>query len=211
MSSKKFIEEMLKKERPKNWDKVFEKELYLIKDEKIRNFTLSCLERAPAYFYYCAASLSGKYHSPFGQGDGGLVRHTKALCHFSYQLVVECDPFQLSKKFDLIISAGILHDLFKYGTRMSYDEYLHHGEIAAKQIYEWGKGIIDEEQLSEITNMILFHLGIYEKRSNTLPWQDKVVKKSHHLIQVCDIMSSRKDINIIGLFDDTDVKKTHTC
>lgn len=204
-------EEMLSKQRPPQWDKVFEKELFLIADKKVRDFTLSCLERAPGYFWFSAASISGKYHSSFGQGDGGLVRHTRALCHFSHQLVMECDPLGLNKKFDSIISAGILHDLVKYGFTFEYDDYLHHGEIAAKLVYEWGKGIIEEEQLSEICNMILFHLGPYEKRSNTLPWQDKLVKKTHYLIQICDIMASRKDIDIIGLFNDPSTQKKNPC
>lgn len=202
---------MLAMTRPNNWDKVFEKQLFLITDEKIRDFTLSCLERAPGYFWHSAASISQKYHSSFGQGEGGLVRHTQALCHFSHQLVMECDPFGLNKKFDQIISAGILHDLIKYGHNLNYDEYSHHGEIAAKQVYEWGKGIIDEEKLSDICNMILYHMGVYEKRSNTLPWQDKLVKKTHHLIQVCDIMASRKDIDIIGLFNDPATQKKNPC
>lgn len=199
---------MLKRERPNNWDKIFEKELYQINDKKIRDFTLSCLEKGPGYFWFSAASISGKYHSSFGQGECGLVRHTKALCYFATELTISCDPFQLSKKYDVIISAGILHDLFKYGTHFTYEEYLHHGEIAAKKVYEWGQGVIDEERLSEICNLILFHLGPYEKRSNTLPWQDKLVKKSHQLIQVCDIISSRKEVDLIGILDGIGTKKT---
>lgn len=199
---KQLAEEMLKKERPNNWDKIFEKELYTIQDEKVRDFTLVCLEKAPGYFWHCASSLSGKYHSSFGQGEGGLIRHTRALCYFARELTISCDPFDISNKYDLIISAGILHDLFKYGINFNYNEYLHHGEIAAKYVWSWGKSYgLDEEKLREICNGILFHLGKYEKRSNTLEWQDKLVKKTHYVIQVCDIISSRKEVDIIGLFE----------
>lgn len=210
MSISKETQELLKSVRPDNWDKVFEKELYTIKDEKIRAFTLSCLEKAPPYFWHCAASLSGKYHAPLGQGKGGLVRHTRALCYFAKELTLSCDPFHISGKYDLIISAGILHDLFKYGTNMTYNEYLHHGEIAAKYVYDWGKSYgIDEERLREICNMILLHLGEYEKRSNQLEWQDKITKKTHYLIQICDIASSRREVDIVGMFDNETHPKTN--
>ena len=66
----------------------FKNELELIKDEKLRAFTEFYLSnRVPSYFWEIGASASGKYHPPFSQGNGGLVRHTKAVVYFCDELI----------------------------------------------------------------------------------------------------------------------------
>ena len=57
----------------------FEKEIGWIHSEKIAKFATYCVNNLPAYFFTVPASSSGKYHPSYALGDGGLVRHTKAV------------------------------------------------------------------------------------------------------------------------------------
>ena len=68
--------------------KHFERELNLIVNEDLRMAVKSYMEEAtPDYFWTDGASSSGKYHPKFSQGDGGLVRHTKAVVMFAEELL----------------------------------------------------------------------------------------------------------------------------
>ena len=58
---------------------VFEKELEKVGHLENRSATVAFLETVePEYFWYVPASSTGKYHPDFAQGEGGLIRHTKA-------------------------------------------------------------------------------------------------------------------------------------
>ena len=68
--------------------KHFERELNLIVNEDLRMAVKSYMEEAtPDYFWTDGASSSGKYHPKFSQGEGGLVRHTKAVVMFAEELL----------------------------------------------------------------------------------------------------------------------------
>ena len=58
---------------------VFNEELDRFQNENIRKSVEIILEMLPDYFYKAPASHSGKYHSIFSLGEGGLVRHIKVL------------------------------------------------------------------------------------------------------------------------------------
>ena len=62
---------------------LFERELSYIKDENIKEFAKRIIEDADEYFFTVPASSSGKYHPDFARGEGGLVRHTKAVVFFT--------------------------------------------------------------------------------------------------------------------------------
>ena len=60
--------------------KLFARELDLIVNDDLRMAVKSYMdEETPDYFWTDGASSSGKYHPQFSQGEGGLVRHTKAV------------------------------------------------------------------------------------------------------------------------------------
>ena len=62
---------------------LFNTEINRIESEDLRSFVRYYLdEYTPDYFWKIGASSSGKYHPVFSQGEGGLVRHTKAVCMF---------------------------------------------------------------------------------------------------------------------------------
>ena len=129
----------------KDWESIFEKELSYIKDEEVKTIVLFSLE----YFANDMdktgpASSTGKYHPDSDNGEGGLIRHTKAVTRFTVDLINKYEhkgmgvkagrgeeynkdenglnydaPFD--KEYDPIfdyrdemIAAAILHDIAKY-------------------------------------------------------------------------------------------------
>ena len=63
-------------------------EIHYIKDFHLQNLVASYLiEYVPDFFWEIGASSTGKYHPAFSQGEGGLVRHTKAVVAFANELL----------------------------------------------------------------------------------------------------------------------------
>jgi 23S rRNA maturation-related 3'-5' exoribonuclease YhaM len=96
---------------------VFEQELVYIENEDIRDSLRVMLEKVPDYFFTIPAASTGKYHPSYAQGDGGLVRHTKAAVRMAYELFGIYKFPQRTK--DLIIMALVLHDSVKKGEEES--------------------------------------------------------------------------------------------
>jgi len=81
-------------------------ELNQIVDKQIKAFTEHVLNNAPDYFWLVSSSSSGKYHPEQSQGEGGLVRHTKAAVYFAVKL---CEVYGVTGSMkDCVISACIL-------------------------------------------------------------------------------------------------------
>ena len=116
-----------------NKSKYFEREISLIKDEDYRKFIEHYLETyVPNYFWEIGASSSGKYHPQFSQGEGGLVRHTKAVVMFAEELLRMSSYMYMSEEHkDYVIMACIVHDTCKYGM-CDYDkeDYKNHARNA---------------------------------------------------------------------------------
>ena len=66
---------------------VFKTELNYIKDSEIREKAIKAINLLPDYFFEVPASSTGKYHPTFSQGEGGLVRHTKAAVNIANELL----------------------------------------------------------------------------------------------------------------------------
>lgn len=66
---------------------VFNTELNYIKNDRIRSSMEVLISKIPDYFYKEAASSTGKYHPAFSQGEGGLLRHTKAAVKIANTLL----------------------------------------------------------------------------------------------------------------------------
>ena len=65
----------------------FKKEISYIKSDKYKKCAEELIELLPDYFFEVAASSTGKYHPSFSLGDGGLLRHTKALVRIGIELM----------------------------------------------------------------------------------------------------------------------------
>ena len=173
----------------------FKEELELIKNEKIRKFAESAIEIMPDYFFVIPASSTGKYHSKYALGEGGLLRHTKAVVRFAYEL------FRLSWwKFtddekDLLLVAAILHDGWKSGRIKQKFTVAEHPLIATQELTSnfLSKEFLSEKELQFVIDAINTHMGEWNKDYKTnkeiLPLPKTKYQKFLHL---CDYVVSRK-------------------
>lgn len=175
---------------------VFADELALIQNPVIKAFTEKCLENTPDYFFKVAASSTGKYHPEYALGEGGLIRHTKALIYFAKELLVleqYRNKFSSDEK-DIIISAGILHDSFKHGKEYSKYTITEHPLVAAQFVKDMAT--TDEMPFAEkIAEAIAAHMGEwntdYKSREEVLP---KPVTEIQQFVHMCDYLASRKNV-----------------
>ena len=147
----------------------FEREINLIKDEDLRCMVRYFLDNdVPAYFWTDGASSSGKYHPAFSQGEGGLVRHTKAVVMFAEELLRMSSYMYMKPHWkDYVIIACILHDTAKYGRQdePNKDEYRDHASNAAKAFNEYCYG--DAPEL--LLNAIAGHMGQWSTDKDDRP------------------------------------------
>lgn len=154
-----------------------------IVDDQIREWTEKKLEEVPDYFWKIPASTSGKYHPEYSLGEGGLVRHTRAVVYFVMELST---AYELSEKeLDILISSAVLHDTWKCGEKGKHTVY-EHPQIAS----DWAREDSKEGSVRwMIADCILTHMGQWytEKTPETkLEW----------LLHTADYLASRKTINI---------------
>ena len=178
---------------------LFQRELSYISDSKIKEFVKILLTDADDYFFTVPASSSGEYHPDFARGDGGLVRHTKAVAYFANELVRPSIEFGKLTRIDgdLIIAAAIAHDIKKQGDGLGHHTVKEHPQLAADYILdEWeekGNGLISKNECRFICDAVEHHMG---------PWQQPVPQTRPELIVFyADYIASRKEITGLDFID----------
>lgn len=182
-------------------------ELKYIKDVNLRAAVGQYLQqKAPDYFWEIGASSSGRYHPPFSQGSGGLVRHTKAVVWFANELL-RVEPYNslTDEDKDVVIAACILHDTCKYG-RTEYDksEYKYHALNAALNFEdfvtnEFSFYSLGQECLINICKAIKCHMGHWAEREEERP--STTIEQCVH---EADYIASRNFITIPALVEQYD-------
>lgn len=190
---------------------IFSKEIELIKDEDLKQFSIFCIKKVEPYFFKVPASTSGKYHPTYTLGKGGLVRHTKSAVKIA-ESILELDfckqmftDYDLSH--DVIIFSLIFHDCCKTnGTdhtvfehpllasnfiNTCYEEFIEFYDVKGS------KSLLNEE-VRMITSGIRSHMGQwnvskYEDEKTVLPVP---ITKEQKFIHLCDYLASRKFINM---------------
>lgn len=146
---------------------VFSRELELIADPQIRNWTMSTLENAPDNFFTAPASTTGKYHPPCTLGIGGLVVHTKRVVWIANRLCGGMDISGLRK--DIVISACILHDIAKTGKGTGeYKDYLEH-PINASKYFVPSLSQTCPDIYMEISDCVKHHMSLWSPPSIKKP------------------------------------------
>ena len=102
-----------------NKSQFFDHEIEFIQSEDLRSFVRHYFDCCvPDYFWTIGASSSGKFHPAMSQGEGGLVRHTKAVAWFCEELLRMSQwAYLTDERKDYARVACLLHDTAKYGTR----------------------------------------------------------------------------------------------
>lgn len=178
----------------KNID-LFNRELDLINDTLLRNLVREYLEDfTPDYFWTDGASSSGKYHPQFSQGEGGLVRHTKAVVLFAEELLRMSSYAYMPQDYkDYVIAACLIHDTAKYGV-VEYDKtfYKHHAANAASAFedfcYEMHNGYKPHYLL---LNAVRAHMGQWSTEK-----EDRPFTQVDRCVHMADYMASRSFIDI---------------
>ena len=104
-----------------NKQEVFKKELSYITDDNIRESLSIMIDKIPDYFFTIPAASTGKYHPEYAQGEGGLVRHTKAAVRMAVELYGIYKFPQKSK--DLIIMALVCDCIASHMGRFNTSDY----------------------------------------------------------------------------------------
>lgn len=178
-----------------NRQELFKIELNYIKDNDIKESLSIMLDKIPNYFFYIPAASTGKYHPLYAQGDGGLVRHTKAAVRMAYELFgIYKFP---DKTKDLIIMSLVLHDSLKKGEVEEKYTRFDHPIIASEFIKNNSKDLkLSAGDIDFICSCISSHMG----RFNTSEYSDIVLPlpktPEQKFVHMCDYLASRKVIDI---------------
>lgn len=173
----------------------FEKEIELIKDQQVKEFVKYYLDNiCPSIFFTCAASESGKHHPAFAKGQGGLIRHTKAVVLFALD-ILRMSSYAYMKELhkDYVIAACILHDTCKYGKTESVDKdaYPEHAKNAAELVASAWVQYFNDTPSEFFTNAIRSHMGQWSTDKEDRPFTS--IDRAVHL---ADYMASRDFISI---------------
>ena len=183
---------------------IFDSILNTFEDEKYRKFALDCINNAPKYWFNVPASSSGRFHPSYALGDGGLLRHTLAVCKImNYRFNLKCNKNKFTpRERDLLRISAIVHDMWKSGTQEEFERSkwtkFDHPLIAANNILKMNG--LPREDLQRIAMNVMSHMGEWntDKRH-----PDTVLPEPKDECQIflheCDYLASRKDIEI--LFD----------
>ena len=178
---------------PMNKSKYFEREIELIQNEDYRMFVKYYLDNyCPSYFWEIGASSSGKFHPQFSQGEGGLVRHTKAVVMFAEELLRMSSYMYMSEEFkDYVIMACILHDTCKYGSdTFEKEKYKYHAMLASVNVANCWEEYFEEQAPVFFTNAIKTHMGQWSEK------EDRPFTNIDRCVHMADYMASRNFIDI---------------
>lgn len=174
--------------------KIFEKELNLITDYKIKDFTQKCILQLPEYFFTMPASTTGKYHPSYALGEGGLVRHTRAAVMLAHEMLLNDVYEKIKDSHDIIIAALLLHDGVKKGFKESAEYTMLKHPLYASQFIKRiaAENHILDDFVITICQLVETHMG---------QWTQNVLQKPKSLeqkfVHLCDYLASRKFIEIV--------------
>jgi len=175
----------------------FKPELSLINNEVIKGLTVKVLTEAPAYIWTAVSSITGKYHPPEDNEEGGVCLHLKKTAWIAYRMF---DNLLLDT--DIGVVAGLTHDIAQRGLEDEpsddFEVYKKHGQLAAERVtgyaefFEESLNLHKDEEFHtwlEISNCVYTHMGRW---SDTEPQSQVEI-----LFHLADVASSTR--GLVGL------------
>ena len=168
----------------------FEREIMKISNAQLQDFVRYFFNEVVGnWFWKSGASSSGRYHPAFAQGEGGLVRHTRAVCWVCEELLKMSSYSYMREEFkDYARVACLLHDTCKYGKGNEEDKscYRNHGKLAADLVQEtWVQKYY--EDCPELLLMAIYsHMGQWVENK-----EDKPFTNIDRLVHLSDYIASR--------------------
>lgn len=184
----------------------FEREILNIEDEPLRDFVRFFFDNyVGEWFWKSGASASGKYHPIFAQGEGGLVRHTRAV-EWVCEELLRMNTYAYMKPIykDYARAACLLHDTRKYGATNTEDKtcYAQHGALAAEAVDEAWLDYFGNYAPDFLLSAIRSHMGQWVENK-----EDRPFTNIDRLVHLSDYISSWKFWDIADLtnqyLDDT--------
>lgn len=178
---------------------MFDFELNLIKNNKIKESGKLLVSMLPEYFYSIAASSTGKYHPKYTCGEMGLYKHVKVAVKIANSLL-ELEMYNKifsSDEQDLIILALTLHDGFKKGIKEEKYTRFDHPIIMKDFIINNKDNLPMENDLTiKLASLIETHMGqwVYDYKGNEV--LKKPVDRCQKFVHMCDYLASRKFLNV---------------
>lgn len=171
--------------------KFFAREIQLIQSEDLRDFVRFFFdEKVGEWFWKSGASSSGKYHPQFTKGEGGLVRHTRAVVWVCDELLrMSSYAYMKAEYKDYAIAACLLHDTRKYGSGDTEDKecYAQHGKLAADAVAAAWLSFFDQGEAPELLLMaIRSHMGQWVEDK-----EDRPFTNIDRLVHLSDYIASR--------------------
>ena len=176
-----------------------DKEIDYIKDPNIKESAKILAKLLPDYFWHVEASSTGKYHPTFSLGEGGLVRHSKAVVRIAYELL---NLEMMKEKYteeerDLLIFACMFHDGLKLGNPEEKYTRFDHPILMANFIKDnKSKLKLNDHQIDIITSSIETHMGEWVNDYNGNKILSKPRTKYQRFVHMCDYLASRKFLDI---------------
>lgn len=189
---------------------IFKEELKSISSSKIRNLVSYVLDnKVNQLFYSVPSSSTGKHHPKYALGEGGLVRHTKAMfwvCREILSLEIMENEFT-DRERDCIYSAILLHDTCKCGIKdwesgtkfehPLYVRYLLDKDDFNDSPYELElKGVWED-----IVNLVETHMGQFNASRYSKVVLPIPQSKAQKLVHIIDFLASRRSMSL-DIFDD---------
>lgn len=188
--------------------KLFEREILLLESEDLRDFARWYLDNwVGDWFFKSGASSSGKHHPAFAQGEGGLVRHTRAVCMVCEELLrMSSYAYMKAEYKDYARLACLLHDTHKYGGFIeNHDCYKDHGFRASEAVREAWDTFFEGPAPEMLLLAIKSHMGQWTENR-----EDRPFTNIDRLVHLSDYIASRPfwDIPIINFEYMEDTKDT---
>ena len=172
------------------YSQFFEREILNIESEDLRDFVRYFFdERVGAWFWESGASSSGKYHPKFSQGEGGLVRHTRAVAMVCEELLRMSSYAYMNAEYkDFARVACLLHDTFKYGDGDTENKecYTQHGKLAADAVASAWQTFFNAPCSAFLYHAILSHMGQWVENK-----EDRPFTNLDRLVHLADYIASR--------------------
>lgn len=188
---------------------VFTKQVSYIKNDDYKISVNTLLELVPNYFFKRPASVTGKYHPSYTNGEGGLVRHTKSAIEIAHDLL-NLEYYKelfTPRERDLLIISLLFHDTFKSGKINNFRTVKRHPLIAASFIRNNQKITkFSDDDIKFLVKVISSHMGewAYDKLGRqVLP---KPNDKYDIFVHQCDFLASRKFL-IVNFDENGNIKR----
>lgn len=196
---------------------LFNREINFIQSEDYRDFIRWFFnEFVGEWFWKSGASASGRFHPQFTHGEGGLVRHTKAVCWVCEEMLrLNSYAYMKDEYKDYARIACLVHDTCKYGCANEENKecYRQHGALAANTIAQaWGEWF-GTEPPELLLMAIRSHMGQWVEDKDDRPFTniDRLVHLSDYIASrpfwdIPELVAEYEAlVNPIDILDDKDL------